>query len=90
MGYQTGTILWYAILFYMRITVHTSRLTLILNYHTYEIFTEINWKIFLPDFLKDGLISSVLKVEKCYLHQNGVEFHQESNGIKINALTTAL
>ena len=75
----------------MIITIYTSGLILIIiNYYTNEIFTEINWKIFLPDFLKDGLISSVLKLEKCYLHQNGVEFHQEFNGTKINALTTAL
>ena len=74
----------------MRITLYTSGPTLIIINYTNEIFTEINLKIFRADFIKNALISSVLKLEKCYLHQNGVEFHQEFNGTKINALTTAL
>ena len=89
-GYQTGTIFWQAILVYMWITSYTSCPTLVIINHTIEIFTEIDWKIFLTDFLKKALISSVLKLEKCYLHENGVDFHQKSNGIKIKALTTAL
>ena len=40
--------------------------------------------------MKIGITSSFFKLEKGHLYQNGLEFHQESNGIKINALTTAL
>ena len=29
-------------------------------------------------FSKEVITSSILKLEKCYLHQNGVEFDQES------------
>ena len=89
-GYQTGTIFWQAILVYMWITSYTSCPTLVIINHTIEIFTEIDWKIFLTVFLQNALISSVLKLEKCYLHENGVAFHQKSNGIKIKALTMAL
>ena len=34
----------------------------------------------LIDFLQIALASSIFKLQKCYLHQNGVEFCQELNG----------
>ena len=49
----------------MRITLYTSGPTLIIINYTNEIFTEINLKIFRADFIKNALISSVLKLEKC-------------------------
>ena len=41
------------------------------------------WEIFikiLRDFLWNSVTWSVFELEKCYLHKNGVEFHQGANG----------
>ena len=39
------------------------------------------------DLLENSVTLSVLELEQCYLHKNGVEFHQGANGTIVRTLS---